>query len=375
VSVRDSLAFISATTDPALGQIIGIEERDYAAVIENLDRQCFVASCYTDRKRVIGERYRKFFLIIQNSYLLGFFDNLGLAWLHHLHHRPIELVPFTAGLPKKFVAEQLYRLGKSEMARVLFVETMLAYEPAWRTVVLAKDELPALAQSSRQLTRIASDFFLSHEIGHAATNDSRYDVQVREPIAAALAERDLEDLTAESIALLREEAEADRFGTDNCIAIYAQTMSDPRLRQYLKFVVQVTAVLNILYSMTDHLHQTNVDERHRHADLEQMLLVWAHREAIACDHIDSFNFSDTPLTPAPSDTYLDLGDPTELFDGLRDFNRLTEPPNEHARRMAMVLDLGLSEGEGFEQVINAVRSSWMLTRSEPGEDAGQPVIV
>lgn len=361
MSVRDSPSFRTAIASLTLGTISSIEEMDLASVIENIDRPCFAVSCYTDRARTIRHRFRRFILILHNSYLLSFVDNMGLAWLHHLHRQPLTLAPFTTGLSRKFVAEQMYRLGPSSMSRVLFLETMLAHEPAWRKPIEARSADPALTQASHRLTAMTADFLLHHEIGHTATADTRYHLLVRLPVEEALSSLDLSDLTEPQIRTLHEEVEADIFGIDCCFALYAPLMGEERIREYLTFVARATISLNMLYAFADDLQRRNVDPAHPCQPIEQTHQMLAIRELNMVEHIAAFAFGGETIPAGPADDLLAIGDASELFEAIMSGTGLVDAPSDDLRRAADVIDAGFAGGD-FDAVINGVRASWTLYR-------------
>lgn len=361
MDVQNSASFQEAVSNPQLGKVVSVEELLLSTVVENVDRRCFLVSCYTDRIRTVCERHRSFILILDNSYLLSFVDNLGLAWLCDKHREPLELSAFTVGFAKKFVAEQMYRIRPSSMARILFMESMLAYEPEWRKPIERKEDDDLLDRSSKRLTAMTADFLRHHEIGHTATRDTRFDVLVRKPVAEALTGLDLSDLTERERTILTEEVEADIFGLNCCIALYAGMMTEEQIREYLTFVARAAICLNMLYAYADDLHRINVDEKYRCEPVSTSYLMAAYREVIMVRHLTDFLFdTDTVEATSNPDLLLKVGDASNIFEPILAGAEIIDHPSEGVRRAAQVLDLGFADGGDFEAVINGVRSSWML---------------
>jgi hypothetical protein len=364
MDVKSSLAFRSALSDPDLGIVSGVHDFEVSPLIRRVDRPVYVVSCYSDTIRTICYEYKRFILLIHNSYTLSFANNIGLAWLYHSHRRSLDLRAFTTGFAKKFVGEQMYRLRPSMMARVLFLESALAYEPAWREPVLAKEKDKELHDSSDLLTRIAADLIFHHELGHLAEKDGRFASFIQRKVDAYLEDFDGAALPVEQIQLLRSEAEADLFAINCCLARYAPRMRAERVREYLNFVARLIIAINVLYVFSDDLHRVNVDPEHVMEPVERALTRWMHREAIMVGYIESFEFGRETIETRTNDRYLGLPQAASLFDGLTDSNQLIACENSDLRRFAQTIDAGFAAGS-FDKVIEGIRSSWML---------GEPVL-
>ncbi len=359
--VRSSRAFRAAVADPALGRILEIHEFDPGPAIENVDRPVFVVSCYSERSRQIGTIFDDFVLLVQNSYVLGFVHALADAWMHHHHRAPLELAAFKTGFAKKFVGEQLYRRAPSEIGRVLFLESVLAFERVWRVPVEARAVDPVLKASVDTLSRITAHFMLHHELGHVATVDPRFHPFIRERVQVYLESGDISDVPEHSRRALKEEAEADLFGLSSCIAGFATVLSEPRLRAYLTFVARALTALNVLYVMADDLHRANVDSSFP-VDVEEAFALWRHRELLMTTYIDSLPLDATTVECLPDDGFLDLPDASELFEGLLDDRALIHEIDPDQRRFVRVVDFGFAEGGSFDDVIQGTRVQWVLER-------------
>jgi hypothetical protein len=320
-----------------------------------------VVSCYSARSRQVSTVFDGFVLLVQNSYVLGFVHGLGSAWLYHCHRAPLDLAAFQTGFAKKLVGEQLYRRGPSEIARVLFLESVLAFERKWRVPVEARLNDEALRDSSNTLSRITSHFMLHHELGHIATLDARFHPFIRERVDLYFAHHDTSDVPPESRRALREEAEADLFGLSSCIAAFAPVMTEARLREYLTFTVRALTDLNVLYAMADDLHRANVDPNFP-SDIDESFALWRHRELLMTAYVESLPLDATTVTCAEVDTLLALPDASSLFEGLVDNDRLVAAIDEDDRRFVRLVDFGLTHGGTFEEIIDGARVQWVLER-------------
>lgn len=356
----DRPAVKAALTDPALGRIAGVHQFDPSPAIAGLNKPALVVSIHSDQKRQTVEIYRKFVLVFQNSYLLSFVDNLGLAWLYHAHVEEIDIDAFGFGFSKKMAAEQLHVLQPSDMSRTLFLEAIMAYEPNWRVPVLARAQHAALDASSKTLTRMTADFMMHHEIGHMAETDARFDQFVKPVVKEYLETLVQPDWCASDMALLREEAEADIFGINCCLATYAPHLSAAELRNYLIFVVRSVVAMNVVYAFADDLHRVNLDPDHVMKDINQTLGEWQHREAIAVTHIHNIQFDDLGLATQATSQLLDLPNPDTLFASATRGEDISAIQNEDIRRMATVLNEGFAVNHGFDAIIKALRQDWLL---------------
>ncbi|KCZ53202.1 hypothetical protein HY29_17460 [Hyphomonas beringensis] len=361
MSVRETRAFKAAIGNPALGTIMGIHDFDPSPAIDKVDRPVFVVSCYSDRTRQFCIEYRDFVLVIQNSYLLSFVDNIAVGALVAASDAKFDLLSYAGSLAKKFVAEQLYRLAPSSLARVLYLETVGQFEPHWRGPLLRRNEDETLKAASRAISQLTADFMLHHELGHVAAKDRRFYPFVRDVVEEYLADA-APAIEAALVRALMDEAEADLFALNCCIASYAADFGYEKLLEYLTFVARAVTAINVLYLFTDDIHHLNVDSTAPRPDMDRHMGLWAHREKIMCGYLESFSFGPDTVIAKASDSRLALPALTPLFHRITDGAQLTEPTSVDARRFAHVLDLGFQTGDGFEAVIGAVREPWVLSR-------------
>lgn len=350
----------AALDDPSLGTIAGLHEFQPSVAIQGVSKPALVVSIHSDSKRQIIEEFRTFILLFQNSYVLSFVDNLALAWLYHNHVEKLDLDAFGFGFSKKMAAEQLHVLTPSDMSRTLFLECVMAYEPAWRVPVLARSKTPALEEASRTLTRMTADFMLHHEIGHMAETDERFEPFVKPTVDQYLQSVDVPDWLDTDLSILREEAEADLFGINCCLATYAPFLTQHELRSYLSFVVRGISTMNVVYAFADDLHRNNIDPEYAMKDINLTFWEWQHREAISHRHIQEFDFDTLELKTANKSKLLDLPAADALFASATRGEDIAAIQNEHHRRMALVINDGFAGDKGFDDVIRAVRQDWLL---------------
>ena len=319
-----------------------------------------MVSINSARKRQIVEEYRSFVLLFQNSYVLSFVDNLALAWLYHTHVEPVDLDAFGFGFSKKMAAEQLHIIQPSDMSRTLFLESVMAYEPSWRIPVLARATNPALQDASHMLTRMTADFMLHHEIGHMAEADTRFDPFVKPVVDEYLKSVRVPDFLETDLTVLREEAEADIFGLNCCLATYAPFLTAEEARSYLSFLVRGVSTMNVVYAFADDLHRNNIDPDYAMKDINLTFWEWQHREAISHAHIQNIDFDALDLETAKEGRLLELPLADDLFASATRGEDIADIQNEHHRRMALVINDGFAGQNGFDDVIQAVKQDWLL---------------
>jgi hypothetical protein len=361
-TVRNSRAFRAALADPTLGRIIAVRDYAPAGEIRDLNRPVFVVSCYSDTGRQIGTKFDQFVLLVQNSYMIGFVHTLAGGWLYHSHRTPLDITAFQVGVAKKFVGEQLYRRSPSDIARVLFLESVLTFERVWRIPVEARTSDPVFKSSVDLLTDLTAHFMLYHELGHLAVAGDPFYPFIRDRVRVYMEEGDVSDVPASARKVLVEEAEADLFSLACCVNAFAPRMSAQHLRAYLGFAARALTAMNIFYAMADDLHRINVDPQFP-ADVAATFALWGHRESLMAAFIATYPFDDTTVVCAADDALLDIPDYDSFFNGMYDSEALVFEINEDDRRFLQLIDLALVPGGNFDSVIDGTRVQWML-----GED-------
>lgn len=258
------------------GARFGIRLTDFTAglAIKDLRRPVFIASCYDDRSRILCEIWRDAVVVIHNSYLTSFMREVALfaaafedgpekiKW----DGPPLELL-FTA-VGKKFVAEQMHAIAPSHLARVIFLESVIDYERHFRRVYALRDANRRLLTRADLFARLASDFFMHHELGHVAEVDPRFDRFIQPTIDACLAEwAAAGEPTYPDQPLLRREARADIFALNCCFSIYGPDLTEATLRSYCTLLVQAVTALNVMHAAAHDLHRLNADPEHQAIDV------------------------------------------------------------------------------------------------------------
>lgn len=357
--VQSSRAFRAALADPTLGRIIAVRNYAPASEIHDFGKPIFVVSCYSDRGRQIGTVFDRFVLLVQNSYMIGFVHTLAGGWLYHTNRAPLDIAAFQVGVAKKFVGEQLYRRAPSEIARVLFLESLLSFERVWRIPVTARGEDSQYKASVDILTDMTAHFMLYHELGHVAVATDPFHPFIRERVRAYMEDADLGDVPASARQALVDEAEADLFSLAVCFAAFAPHVTERHLRAYLGFATRALTAMNIFYAMSDDLHRINVDPQFP-SDVAQTFALWGHREALMAGFIASFPLDETTAPAVSADGFLDLRDYDAFFNGMYDSEALVFELDEDDRRFLQLVDLALASGGDFDKIIDGTRVQWML---------------
>lgn len=349
-----------------LNSILEIHTVDPSIAIAGVEVPVHIVSCYSDRSRILCVRWPDAIVLLHNSYLTSFIHHIAVATLVGVHGQAAGLPPtadIIAGLGKKLVAEQMHVIAPSQMARVMFLEAAIAYESSWRRVIALKDADPALRRSADLFARLTSDFLLNHEMGHAAAGDTRFDPFTRDWVERRLAGVDLTDFDEGQARLLREEATADVFSLNTCLARYAPMLSADTLRNYLIFLARTVTVMNVLYAFAADLHRANVDPGYAGTNVEGELMAWSHREATMIEYLEAFPFSDETVVAQPNDDVVSLAFDPVLFKGLWDGVTLVTPPSEDARLLAEVIGWGF-EAQSFDRVIEGMRAHRLLSEDD-----------
>lgn len=335
---------------------------DPSVAIKGVDVPIHIVSCYSDRSRILCEHWRDGVVLLHNSYLTSFLQHLAAVVMVTADGGSEDLPPtkdILLSMGKKLLAEQMHVISPSGMARVLFLETVLKYEPAWREVVRLKDSQPRLSRSVDTFARLTSDFLLNHELGHTAAQDARFEPFTRSWVQAALADDQVPSLTATQRAWLRDEATADVFGLNCCLARYAPSLSAETLRSYLIFLARSVTAMNVLYAFAEDLHRANIDREFCVADIDFEMTAWAHRERVMIEYLESFPFHHETVIPRPQDDLASLPNIPDLFAPMLDTKSLVSPPSEDARLLAEIVSAGFEAGS-FERVIEGVRAHRVL---------------
>lgn len=347
----------------SLQSIQGIHRFDASVAIRGLNVPVHVVSCYSDSSRVLCERWRDGILLLHNSYLTSFIQHVGLAALA-AQNFATEIAGHSArdmiySLGKKLVAEQMHVLAPSRIARVLFLETVIAHEAGWRRLVELKAAHSRLDRSVTFLARLISDFLMHHELGHAAVVDQRFDQFTKAFVENHLSQADLGDFSEAEVAWLTEEATADVFSLNCCLARYAPTASGETLRSYLVFLARSVTVMNLLYAFAADMHRLNVDESFDGVNVGRELMAWAHRESVMVAYLEAFDFEPETVVAREDDDLLPLRFDDECFSALWHGQELIQPPSENVRLLAEVISQGF-EMNDFAQVIAGFRAPWVL---------------
>jgi hypothetical protein len=275
--------------------------------IKNLRRPVFIVSCYDDRSRILCEIWSDAIVVIHNSYLTSFIREIALfsivfeAGADAIEWDGPPLTELFTAVGKKFVAEQMHAIAPSHLARILFLESVIDYERHFRRIYALRDAHRPLLDRANLLARLASDFFMHHELGHVAEVDQRFDRFIRPTIDAHLSNFTDEELRSLDEDLLRQEARADIFALNCCFSIYGPDLTETTLRSYCLLLIHAVTALNVMYAAGNDLHRINSDPAHQEVDIELAFSLWSHRQGIMLRYLDSFIFDERTIVCAAAD--------------------------------------------------------------------------
>jgi hypothetical protein len=260
-------------------------------------------------------------------------------------------------MSKKFVAEQMHAIGPSHLARVLFLESVIGYEPHNRRIYALRDANRSALTRTNLFARMASDFFMHHELGHVAEADDRFDRFIEPTIEAFCAEYPSKTRDGN---LLHREARADLFALNCCFSIYAPNLAETNLRSYFALLIHAVTALNVLYATAHDLHRLNVDPSHCGLNIEREFELWADRQSIMARYVDDFVFDDRTVPCAHVDEIGPIPVP-EGFNVLTDTEAVLTFLSEDTRRVSELISFGFRpEGNGFEDIISGSRVGSVL---------------
>ena len=343
------------------GKVQAVHHYEIAPAIAGEHRPVFVVSHNDDRSRVFLQRTPYALVLFQNSYLTSFVDDL-VTFALTASDRGENLEELCNALARKYVAEQMLTAGPSEMARVLFLESLIGFEPRWRRLYEVRNaDTDGIGRRSQVVTRTVSQFLMHHELGHVAEADSRYAEITGALIDTYLAERESNERTRLSALNFEEEAQADLFALYGCMAIAARQHNASVVKSLLDITVRATVVLDVLYAIAHDLHRVNVDPQHQ-VDIDSPLTLWPHREALLLQALDDFSFGPHTFEACSDDLAEPFVFPEHMWPALTDIDAFLAPVTDDIRRVSQVIAQGFEfHPEGFRAVVEGSRTEWLLT--------------
>ena len=320
--------------------------------------------------------WRDAVVVIHNSYLTSFMREIALfAAAFEDGPERIEwdsppLASLFTAVGKKFVAEQMHAIAPSHLARIIFLESIIDYERHFRRIYALRDANRRLLTRTDLFARLASDFFMHHELGHVAEVDPRFDRFIQPAIDACLVEwAAAGEPTCPDEPLLRREARADIFALNCCFSIYGPDITDTTLRSFCTLLVQAVTALNVMYAAAHDLHRLNVDPAHQAIDIDAELSLWSDRQAIMLRYLDDFIFDKRTVVCASADKV----DPIAIPDAmgiLVNTEALLAPLSEDTRRVSELISFGFNENpNAFDEVIAGSRVASVLKERKRGRRA------
>lgn len=346
--------------------ILGAHEMVLDEVVRGLAKKVFVLVHNTPHSRILCEDWGHEMLVLHNSYMTSFLDNLALVALataHPQHRLGLKSAQeLNCALAKKFFAEQMLAIRDSAMGRVLFLEAVIEHDQHLRSVFELRARDPKLAASSRLFTAMASDFLLHHELGHVVPVDDQFDTYVQRARDEAEAIPEYATWSSDRRARVREEIAADLFGLNIALGRYQKNASGTTLRQYLGFLAIVVTQLHVLYDLAAEAHRINVDPATDTGDIAERFSEWSHRQEIMFRYIEEMEFSEDTITPLDADDLLPLPLVRADIDVVTNEDMLVSKFSENSRRLAELVSAGFAEGSGFQQIVEGTRTTWVLDR-------------
>lgn len=361
-----SIEFIEhLVNDRKFDNVLGVHEFETSHLPALVGRRVFQLIHNTPGHRILCEDWGEEILILDNSYMTSFLDNLALVGFAQCMAggRGFGRLAsdLTRALAKKFFAEQLFVLGDSEIARVLFLETIMEYDHNLQQLFKCKNNDPRIKKSSDYFTACAADFLRNHEFGHIVSHDEQYIHYLDLARQEAGKFGEFSEQSINNRERIVQEIASDLFGINIVMGIYASRMSGASLRNYLTFLAIGVVRMHVLYDLAADTHRVNVDENFDVGNIDDRFVEWRIREMVMVSYIDGFVFGPNTVVPLEVDDLIHL----DIFEsGLvgvteKDF---CEKSDDNFRRLASLIASGFAPDAGFNDVINGTRPVRVLNR-------------
>jgi hypothetical protein len=347
--------------------ILGVSDFDLPAEFAGVRKGVFVFNHNTPRHRILGSDFGDRVVLFHNHYMTSFMDNIALVLLAK-DREGLERSPGTpdtrdilGAFARKFLAEQLYVLGDSMMARTLFIETLISFDDHKRAYFELRASDADLRHASNFFTSLASDFLLMHEVAHIVSGHDEFGAR-RDIGLEYLTDMDVFlGLSEKERFRLDEEVGADIAGLELTIRRYASSLSANDIKTYLRLVVELVTRMEVLYELAREVHRDNVDAGFDGGDMVSTMHMWQCRHLAMVRYIEDFPFGPRTVEPKASDQLLPLKWDQTAIDALTS-GTLTAPFDTAARRVAETVARGFEPGAGFDAVINGTRQMRVLDR-------------
>lgn len=304
-------------------------------------------------------------LIHHNHYMISFLDNLALIALSRnlLSFNDMDIYELFASLGRKFIAEQMFEIGDSRMARVLFLENMIAYDHRLRPIFRLRNTELQVNASSDLFTSISSDFLLHHELGHLYHDQKGFDhyQKLAKTYLDTLPEYNVIQDANEQIIIIEESA-SDIFALEAVLHTYSSKASTDVLFSYLRFFIASLVRMDMLYAQAIEYHKQNVDANIRNPCSTQNQLCWAMRELTLAYYSNAYinEIQANTNLPCTSKSYICIDD-YSLLDSLAEVD-YSEQISSETRILAEAISLGFENNTGFRAVIDSTRITRTVTR-------------
>ena len=362
-AIRDTLSLMTG------GEILSV------TCVEDMIGLCskpvYVVSCRDPANQPVHEDYGEYIAVYRNSYSLGLVDNLVLLTLANNHYR--ERLPpaltdqcrvFSA-YARQYIAEQMLHIQSTEYARLLYLEPIIEYDEHLRALFALKASVPELRRSSELITRIAADFMTYHEFGHVGVGNAKYDRYSDGTISMIHEVKGFEQANAAYTGGLVEEVRCDLFSVNTLIARYCTVLAEPTLRACLDTVIRLLCRVVVLSYLARDLHRVNYNPNEPEGQLNDLLHAMSIREMAMITYLENFHFGLKSVECVGSDPYLGINMDSAALHGLADGKVIAEPLSAHSRRVAALISRGFDPDVGFQGLIAASRTQWILEEGDP----------
>ena len=343
-------------------KVLGVYDFNIAPALLGECTKIRVLSHNTPRYRVLCEDWGGEYLLHHNHYMTSFLDNIALVTFATAAGAGLKPArELYSALARRFFAEQLFVIKDTDMARVLFIETILEYDEHLRPVFDTRKSDARIESSSKLFTAMAADFLLHHELGHAVSNSPQFDLYKEAAFADIATLPAYKSWSDADQSRFRDEVAADLFSLTVIMTIYSRLASAFTIKSYIRLLLILVTRMQSLYESAAELYRINVDPSFDAGDTARTFTELAYREFIMANYVETLKFGEDTVVPLTADDFLALRYSDDDLFALTSDN-LTAPITNQSRRLAEAISRGFEPGAGFADVIAATRQNWVLER-------------
>lgn len=354
-------------SDPGLGKIASVQLVDPEDALQYAPKTLYIVNHFAPKRSIEYQNWGEFGIVYLNNYILGFVNNAIIiaSGISRGDRSDISVTSknLLALLAQKYVGEQLYYLGDSEIARVLFLEAVFVGEQFWRKAIEAKKQDRSIEMMSTAINHLTADYLTFHEFGHVGSEDRRFAPFVEQTIADLEKIEHFSEWRGEDRKLIIEEITSDIFAVNTTFARHGHWMSAHSLVRYLDAVVTVICRFFVAMELVKDLHRANVDANFDVSTVGAEILRWFHRERAIRGYIHHFEFGVDTIVPASADELPAFELDDDILAEITEITSMVRPFDEQAFRMAKLVSCGFEAGKSFYEVIEQSRVSYRFDRS------------